>query len=91
MILFHCLNTGTKDDAEHAGSCRIKSKYFRFTRRDCINQSDKSWRKIITSERYGTKEIRGRFSCDLHWIGGVPVDVRQAGTGGLPREGLHHS
>lgn len=24
------------------------------------------------------------------WIGGVPVDVRQAGTGGLPREGLHH-
>jgi len=27
---------------------------------------------------------------DLHWIGGVPVDVRQAGTGGLPREGLHH-
>lgn len=35
-------------------------------------------------------EKRKGRSADLHWIGGVPVDVRQAGTGGLPREGLHH-
>lgn len=38
--------------------------------------------------RWGKKQ---EYGADLHWIGGVPVDVRQAGTGGLPREGLHHS
>ncbi|KAL0106971.1 hypothetical protein PUN28_015473 [Cardiocondyla obscurior] len=36
------------------------------------------------------KEKKKTYNVDLHWIGGVPIDVRQAGTGGLPREGLHH-
>lgn len=43
-----------------------------------------------TEEMRRTKKERAGKVSDLHWIGGVPVDVRQAGTGGLPREGLHH-
>jgi hypothetical protein len=43
------------------------------------------------TEEMQRKEMKTkRVKVDLHWIGGVPVDVRQAGTGGLPREGLHH-
>lgn len=43
------------------------------------------------ARRGKTIENKQKYGADLHWIGGVPVDVRQAGTGGLPREGLHHS
>jgi len=43
------------------------------------------------TEEIQREEIKAKKSkSDLHWIGGVPVDVRQAGTGGLPRKGLHH-
>lgn len=47
----------------------------------------------IVADARGTirrKKNMRDYCADLHWIGGVPVDVRQAGTGGLPREGLHH-
>lgn len=47
-------------------------------------------RDNYTKETRRREKKRKSKSVDLHWIGGVPVDVRQAGTGGLPREGLHH-
>lgn len=44
----------------------------------------------MLQERWSEEKKETKIRYDLHWIGGVPVDVRQAGTGGLPREGLHH-